>query len=57
MLERSHQAIKDLPLILAAKAGLEFGKSIDELPDWAKRVIVKMREPPILDFTSDYKDV
>ena len=57
MLEKSQQAIKDLPLILALKAGYDYEKSLDELPDWAKRVIIKMREPPILDFTQDYQGV
>ena len=57
LLERSKLRFKDLPLIMAVKAGLEYDKSLDELPDWAKRVIVKMREPPILDFTFDYQDV
>ena len=57
MLEKSQQHIKDLPLILAAKAELEKDKSLDELPDWAKQIIVTMREPPSLDFTADYQDV
>ena len=57
MLEKSQQAIKDLPLAFAVKSGMEYESSMDDLPDWAKRVVAKIREPPLLDFTSDYMDV
>ena len=42
--------------MLAALASLVFDHDMEELPDWAMRIIVRINQPPTLNFENDYRD-
>ena len=42
--------------MLAALASLETDHDMEELPEWAIKIIVRINQPPPLDFENDYRD-
>ena len=42
--------------MLAALASLETDHDLEELPEWAIKIIVRINQPPPLHFENDYRE-